>query len=127
LSAKQVALGIIIGILVGVSIWYFLPQIQLGQQPTNAIKVTVYGGQVANVTISGNSYCFLYIQKGTSGIEEPYFAVAKPDSFFLSYALNSYVATVGSHYGISLYNNQVINVVVSSVQNDYLILQITPS
>jgi hypothetical protein len=69
----------------------------------------------AALTVAGNDYCFIYIQKGTSGLEEPYFSVNKPDSFVLSYVLNSYVATAGSHYGMSLYTGQSINVIVSDV------------
>lgn len=127
MAAKHIALGLVIGLLIFASLWYVLPIIQQPQVPSNAVKVTVNGGQITTVSIAGNAYCFAYIQKGTEGLDQPYFCVVKPsDATAGGLALSSYVATAGSHYGINIYG-QPINVIVSEVHSDYLVLEVTPS
>jgi hypothetical protein len=103
-----------------------LPKIQQ-QAPRNTVKLTVYGGEVNNATVAGNEYCFIYMQNGTWSLNQPYFAVATPSTYLSgAFILNSYAATAGSHYAINLYD-QPINVLVSDVESDYLVLELTPS
>ena len=124
LSGKSLVAGIVIGIIVVASLWYILPILQSSQLPDNAIKVTVNGGSTTTVNIAGNPYCFTYIQKGTSGLEDAYFSCTIPSLLNAGgIALSSYVATAGVEYGINLYGSP-INVKVSSVQGSVLVLYV---
>ena len=126
MSGKSLAIGIVIGIIVVVAIWYFLPNLQSLQEPSNAIKVTVQGGSTTTINIAGNPYCFTYIQKGTSGLEDAYFSCTIPSLLNAGgIALSSYIATNGAQYSINLYGSP-INVDVSSVQGTTLVLYVTP-
>lgn len=124
MSKKVIAAAILTVSIIGISAGYFLLQI-LAQNNSNALTINVPGGQTITETIEGKIYYFTYIQKGTSGIEEPYFCVTTPDQPALIFG--SYVATAGSHYGVTKYPNQVLNIVVSQVTADTVTLQITPS
>ncbi|MDR2719840.1 MAG: hypothetical protein LBC03_03440 [Nitrososphaerota archaeon] len=97
-----------------------------GTPTTNTIKLTIKGGEMETVTINGNKYCFMYIQKGTSGVEEAYFSCFKPDDFFLSGILfGSYTATRGAEYNINIYGES-IKVKVVNLGTE-LTLNITPN
>jgi hypothetical protein len=126
MSGKSLAIGIVIGIIVVSAIWYFLPNFQSMQQPSNSIKVTVQGGTTTTVNIAGQPYCFTYIQKGTSGLEDAYFSCTQPSMLNAGgIALTSYIATNGVQYSINVYGSPII-VDVSSVQGTTLVLYVTP-
>ncbi len=126
MAGKGLAVGIVIVIIIVGAIWYFYPNLQSLQQPSNSIKVTVNGGTTTTVNIAGNPYCFTYIQKGTEGLDQAYFSCTQPS--FLNaggIALSSYVATNGAQYSINVYGSPII-VYVSSVQGTTLVLYVTP-
>jgi hypothetical protein len=126
MGTKGVALGIIIGVLIIGAVWYFYPLIQQSQIPSNAVRVVVNGNQFKTETIGGHQYVFGYIEQGTGGAEQPYLSVVTPEyANVFSAAINTYVVTVGKHYGINLYG-EPITVIISEVQDDYLVLQVVP-
>lgn len=127
MGAKGVVIGIFVGVLIISAVWYFYPIIQQSQIPSNAIRVVVNGNQVKTETIGGNQYVFMYIEQGTGGAEQPYLSVVTPEyANVFSMAVNTYVITVGKHYGINLYG-QPITVIISEVHDDYLVLYVVPS
>lgn len=126
MASKGLAIGIFIVIIIIGAIWYFYPNLQSMQQPSNSIKVTVNGGTTNTVNIAGNPYCFTYIQKGTEGLDQPYFSCCQPSMLNAGgIALSSYVATEGTQYSINVYGSP-ITVDVSSIQGTTLVLYVTP-
>ncbi len=125
-NAKNTVLGITIGVIIVAALWYFTPLIQQAQTPSNAIKVTVGGGQSTTVTIADKPYTFTYIQKGTAGLDKAYFSCTTPDNANAGgIALSSYEANLGSKYEINLYGTPII-VSISSI-GTILVLNIIAS
>lgn len=135
IQGKTLAAGLILGIIIGFPMGYFMTQLPLAQQYTNdntptpqatiqPDRITIPGGQTVSKTFNQKVYSFTYVQKGTLGAEIPYFIVTRDTA---SLVPMTHDAVQGSHYGVSLYEDQSLNVVVLEVRSDYLVLQIVPT
>jgi hypothetical protein len=128
-SGKSLAIGLILGLIIGLPMEYFLPPILtnlltpeplLSTPPVYGITIT--GNQTTNSTFRNNQYYFTYIKKGVTDFAEPYFAVTTPQLSPNELVYCS--ATVGSHYDISLYSNQSLQIEVTEVNNDSIGLDV---
>lgn len=131
MSRKSLAIGLILGVIIGLPTGYFLPPIltnlltpKFPASTPPIYVITITGNQTTNSTFGNDQYqyYFTYIKKGVNNFAEPYFAVTTPQ---LSPNELIYCgATVGSHYDISLYSNQTLYIDVTEVNNDSIGLDV---
>ena len=115
LSQKSLAIGLILGLVIGLPMGYFVLPNLLQSINNGYTKVQVVAEQGASVTFGDYVYAFAYISKGTISVtEEPTFTVSTP-AFLIPNKV--YPAVVGAVYNVS-----GIEIVVSEVHDNYIIL-----
>jgi hypothetical protein len=137
LNVKILTIEIILGLSLSILFGYFIFVYQNAMSQT--VKLTP--AQTLSYTIQGNTYYLTYIYYDGDYYETGryYFAVTTPQNPTIHTEViqtetgqqlhgdSLYIAQVGKQYKISLYSNHAINVTVSEVNSDYLVLHVAPN